>query len=179
MLYTPALNSMATAPWVTVLAAVREAALTGTSGIFLYRLLSIFSLSSLQGICSWGCHHGLASRLGCSFLASQVSMHGLPRKSYTLIWVHKLYDYVFPALQAKLHLHTFPRLELQAIAHLHAFARGELYELIRAKRVLIDTSQKKSLRVCTCARVHACSTNLGFIVWYYVPHTYVPGIIYR
>ena len=48
----------------------------------------------------------------------------------------------------------------------------------------IDTSQKKSLRVCTCARVHvctcarvhACSNNLDFSVWYYVPHTYVSRI---
>ena len=38
---------------------------------------------------------------------------------------------------------------------------------------LIDTSQKKSLRVCTRARVHACSTSLGLSVSYYVPHTYV------
>ena len=48
--------------------------------------------------------------------------------------------------------------------------------LFERSEFLIDTSQKKSLRVCTCARVHACSTNLGFSVWYYVPHTYVPGI---
>ena len=31
-------------------------------------------------------------------------------------------------------------------------------------------------KVCACARVHACSTNLGFSVWYYVPHTYVSRI---
>ena len=48
--------------------------------------------------------------------------------------------------------------------------------LFERSEFLIDTSQKKSLRVCTCARVHACSTNLGFSVWNYVPHTYVPGI---
>ena len=31
---------------------------------------------------------------------------------------------------------------------------------------------------CACvprARVHVCN-NLGFSVWYYVPHTYVPGV---
>ena len=54
------------------------------------------------------------------------------------------------------------------------FARG--IKLFERSEFLIDTSQKKSLRVCTCARVHACSTNIGFSVWYYVPHTYVPGI---
>ena len=48
--------------------------------------------------------------------------------------------------------------------------------LFERSEFLIDTYQKKSLRVCTCARVHAWSTNLGFSVWYYVPHTYVPGI---
>ena len=37
----------------------------------------------------------------------------------------------------------------------HLFERSEF---------LIDTSPKKSLRVCLCARVHACSTNLGFSV---------------
>ena len=47
--------------------------------------------------------------------------------------------------------------------------------LFERSEFLIDTSQKKSLRVCTCARVHVCN-NLGFSVWYYVPHTYVPGI---
>ena len=50
-----------------------------------------------------------------------------------------------------------------------------LYILFERSEFLIDTSQKKSLRVCTCARVHVCN-NLGFSVWYYVPHTYVPGI---
>ena len=45
--------------------------------------------------------------------------------------------------------------------------------LFERSEFLIDTSQKKSLRVCTCARVHACSNNLGFSVWYYVPHTYL------
>ena len=44
--------------------------------------------------------------------------------------------------------------------------------LFERSEFLIDTSQKKSLRVCTCARVHACSTNLGFNVWYYVQHTW-------
>ena len=39
--------------------------------------------------------------------------------------------------------------------HLFLFERSEF---------LIDTSPKKSLRVCLCARVHACSTNLGFSV---------------
>ena len=38
---------------------------------------------------------------------------------------------------------------------------------------LIDTSQKKSLRVCTRAM---CSTSLGLRVSYYVPHTYVSHI---
>ena len=36
--------------------------------------------------------------------------------------------------------------------------------LFERSEFLIDTSQKKSLRVCLCARVHACSTNLGFSV---------------
>ena len=39
--------------------------------------------------------------------------------------------------------------------HFHFF-------LFERSEFLIDTSQKKSLRVCTRARVHACSTNLGF-----------------
>ena len=38
------------------------------------------------------------------------------------------------------------------------------YELFERSEFLIDTSQKKSLRVCTRARVHACSTSLGFSV---------------
>ena len=51
------------------------------------------------------------------------------------------------------------------------------YILFERSEFLIDTSQKKGLRVCPCARVHVCSTNnLGFSEWYYVPHTYVPGI---
>ena len=54
--------------------------------------------------------------------------------------------------------------------------------LFERSEFLIDTSQKKRQRVCPCARVprarvHVCSTNnLGFSVWCYVPHTYVPGI---
>ena len=48
--------------------------------------------------------------------------------------------------------------------------------LFERSEFLIDTSPKKSLPVCTRARVHACSTNLGFSVLYYVPHTYVSGI---
>ena len=35
--------------------------------------------------------------------------------------------------------------------------------LFERSEFLIDTSQKKSLRVCTCARVHV-SNNLGFSV---------------
>ena len=50
-------------------------------------------------------------------------------------------------------------------------------DLFERSEFLIDTSQKK---VCACARVpcarvHVCN-NLGFSVWYYVPHTYVPDI---
>ena len=50
--------------------------------------------------------------------------------------------------------------------------------LFERSEFLIDTSQKKSLRVCTRtrARVHACSTSLGLSVSYYVPHTYVSHI---
>ena len=60
----------------------------------------------------------------------------------------------------------------------HAYSKGITIFMFLFERseFLIDTSQKKSLRVCTCARVHACSTNLGFSVWYYVPHTYVSHI---
>ena len=36
--------------------------------------------------------------------------------------------------------------------------------LFERSEFLIDTFQKKSLRVCLCARGHACSTNLGFSV---------------
>ena len=36
--------------------------------------------------------------------------------------------------------------------------------LFERSEFLIDTSQKKSLRVCTRARVHACSTSLGFSI---------------
>ena len=36
--------------------------------------------------------------------------------------------------------------------------------LFERSEFLIDTSQKKLLRVCPCARVHGCSTNLGFSV---------------
>ena len=43
-------------------------------------------------------------------------------------------------------------------------AWGYLSKLFERSEFLIDTSQKKSLRVCLCARVHACSTNLGFSV---------------
>ena len=46
MLCTPALNSIRTAPWVTVLAAEREDPLTGTSGMFVYRLLSLIAVLS-------------------------------------------------------------------------------------------------------------------------------------
>ena len=42
--------------------------------------------------------------------------------------------------------------------------------LFERSEFLIDTSQKKSLRVCTRAR---SSTSLGLSVSYYVPHTYV------
>ena len=47
--------------------------------------------------------------------------------------------------------------------------------LFERSEFLIDTSQKKSLRVCTravCTRA-MCSTSLGLSVSYYVPHTYV------
>ena len=51
--------------------------------------------------------------------------------------------------------------------------------LFERSEFLIDTCPKKSLRVCPCARVPACRVhvcnNLGFSVWYNVPHTYVPG----
>ena len=46
MLCTPALNSIGAAPWVTVLAAAREAALTGTSGMFVNCLLSLLVVQS-------------------------------------------------------------------------------------------------------------------------------------
>ena len=47
--------------------------------------------------------------------------------------------------------------------------------IIRAKRVSNwYIPKKKPARVPVC-RVHV-SNNLGFSVWYYVPHTYVPGI---
>ena len=47
--------------------------------------------------------------------------------------------------------------------------------LFERSEFLIDTSQIKSLRVCTravCTRA-MCSTSLGLSVSYYVPHTYV------
>ena len=48
------------------------------------------------------------------------------------------------------------------------------------RSVYLIHPKKKSLRVYPCARVprarvHMCN-NLGFSVWYYVPHTYVPGV---
>ena len=46
MLCTPALNSIGTVPWVTVLAAAREAALTGTSGMFVFCLLYLLAVQS-------------------------------------------------------------------------------------------------------------------------------------
>ena len=46
------------------------------------------------------------------------------------------------------------RITLQITTNTALFERSEF---------LIDTSQKKSLRVCTCARVHV-SNNLGFSV---------------
>ena len=49
-------------------------------------------------------------------------------------------------------------------------ARLEFRHLFERSEFLIDTSQKKSLRVCTRAM---CSTSLGLSVSYYVPHTYV------
>ena len=45
---------------------------------------------------------------------------------------------------------------------LHAHCLGLL--LFERSEFPIDTSKKKSLRVCPCARVHRCSTNLGFSV---------------
>ena len=52
--------------------------------------------------------------------------------------------------------------------------------LFERSEFLIDTSQKKSLRVCTravCTRAACtravCTTSLGLSVSYYVPHTYV------
>ena len=47
--------------------------------------------------------------------------------------------------------------------------------LFERSEFLIDTSPKKSLRVCTravCTR-GVCTTSLGLSVSYYVPHTYV------
>ena len=39
-----------------------------------------------------------------------------------------------------------------------------IFLLFERSEFLIDTSQKKSLHACTRARVHACSTSLGFSV---------------
>ena len=54
-----------------------------------------------------------------------------------------------------------------------------LHFLFERSEFLIDSSQKK---VCACARVPVClvhvCNNLGFSVWYYVPHTYVPRYVY-
>ena len=50
------------------------------------------------------------------------------------------------------------------------FSVDDFIVLFERSEFLIDTSQKKSLRVCPCARVSVCN-NLGFSVWYYVPHT--------
>ena len=49
MLCTPALNSMGTAPWVRVLAAVREAALAGTSGVLVLSPLCLLAVYSTGG----------------------------------------------------------------------------------------------------------------------------------
>ena len=43
-------------------------------------------------------------------------------------------------------------------------------DLFERSEFLIDTSQKK---VCACARVHVCSTNLGFSVGYVLCASYV------
>ena len=59
---------------VKVWAATMEAALTGTSGMFVYCLLSVFRPSSLRGVLSFGCRHGLASRFGCLFFAFEFSI---------------------------------------------------------------------------------------------------------
>ena len=57
---------------------------------------------------------------------------------------------------------------------------GMWVNLFERSEFLIDTSQKKSLRVCTravCTRAACtravCTTSLGLSVSYYVPHTYV------
>ena len=56
------------------LAAVMAAALTGIDGMsFVYSLLSVLWLSSLRDFRSYGSRHGLAPRLGYSFLFYIVS----------------------------------------------------------------------------------------------------------
>ena len=53
-----------------------------------------------------------------------------------------------------------------------------IIKLFERSEFLIDTSQKKNPSACARvlrARVHVWN-NLGFSVWYYVPHTYVPRI---
>ena len=64
-------HSIRLAPWVTVLAAAMEAAMTGTRGmLFVPCLLLVFWLSSLRGVRSCGVAMVLASCLGLSFLTS-------------------------------------------------------------------------------------------------------------
>ena len=62
---TAAFKSTRTTPRATVLAAVMEAALTGTSSMLsMYCLLYIFCISRLRGAGSCGSRHGLAPRSG-------------------------------------------------------------------------------------------------------------------
>ena len=89
MLCASALNSIGTAPWVTVLAAAREAALTGTSGM-MFCLLSLLAISSINSCPVYGAFVAavvtmvslLAWAVNSSSFAFEMSMHVLPRKSY-------------------------------------------------------------------------------------------------
>ena len=115
----------------------------------------------------WTC---MVSELSCHIWEATIVW--TPALSVVYIWVcwppkRRVYTITSPLLQHRkylLLLCCLPYLPSQGVT---LFERSEF---------LIDTSRKKSLRVCLCARVHACSTNIGFSVWYYVPHTYVPGI---
>ena len=76
--------------------------------------------------------------------------------SLVLFWLYFYFSFLLRSMKEVLVLPWVANLFLVALS---VFLYVKLFE---RSEFLIDTSQKKSPRVCTRARVHACSTNLCF-----------------
>ena len=95
----------------------------------------------LSGVCTYTICFSCCIIIFCFYLFSSWSNHKLPLQSYWSLSCEPLTAFLF------LFSSFF-----------------QCFILFERSEFLIDTSPKNILRVCPCARVHACSTNLGFSV---------------